>query len=192
VKRPDAAGTAAAAVLWGAALRLAADVGRQSAAPRRAGRARASSEFGPEWDALVGRWLGHEASASVSAGDLVATFDYELDGGVMTHRAHGGVSTEAAPAGLPHEALMTFFPRAGGRDADAVRYDNAGQATRVEATWSDDGRALALTSLPEPGEARWRWTWRFEDAATLRTRLEHAAPGRDNFETRVRGTLRRA
>lgn len=188
----DAGGTAAAAVLWAAALRLAADVARESSAPGRAGGARASSEFGPEWDALLGCWLGHEASGSVSAGDLVATFDYELDGGVMTHRARGGVSDEGVPAGLPHEALMTFFPRAGGHDADAVRYDNAGQATRVEAIWSDDGRALAMTTVPEAGDARWRWIWRFEDAGTLRTSLERAAPGRDDFETRARGTLRRA
>jgi hypothetical protein len=184
-------GTAAAAVLWAAALRLAADVTRHSPAAARDAKWPAAGDFGPPWEALVGRWRGEERAAGISAGELVATFDFELGGGVMTHRACGGAPA-LSPGSLPHEALMTFFPRAGGRDADAVRYDNAGHALCLEATWSADGRGLVATSPAEAGEARWRWTWQLQDADTLYTRQERAATGCDDFATQASATLRRA
>jgi hypothetical protein len=191
--RSTSSGTAGAAVLWAAALRLASDVARHSGpAPSTGSAARASTDFGREWDALIGRWLGEEHSAAGSASDWAATFEYELDGTVLTHRAYGGLSLEAGGiAASAREALMTFFPREQGREAEAVRYDNAGQVLRVEAVWSDDGRSLAMTSRPEADEPRWRWTWRFEDADTLDTRLERASPGGGDFASQARGTLRR-
>lgn len=191
---PAPSPTAAAALLWAAALRLASDVARHSgAAPASASAGRASNDFAPEWDALIGRWLGEERAAGGAAGEWSATFEYELDGTVLTHRTHGGLALESSGRATPaRETLMTFFPQAGGRAAEAVRYDNAGQVLRVEATWSVDGRGLEMTSQPEAGEARWRWTWRLQDADTLDTRLERASPGGADFAMQAHGTLRRA
>ena len=191
--RQDAGGPAEAAVkaavLWAAALRMAGDVAARSpsAAPRAPGE-RASQDFAPAWDALLGRWLGEADGPASAAEGLVATFDYELDGGVLTHRAQAS----APPGVTPYEVLMTFFPRPGGREADAVRFDNSGQALDLAGAWSADGRNLEMSSQPQADEPCWRLTWHFVDHDIVDTRLETAAAGTDAFLLHERGTLRRA
>lgn len=151
--------------------------------PAVIGGCRASRAFAPAWDAFVGAWTGDSTTAG-----LVATFAYELGGDVLTHRARGPSARDAEA----HDILMTFYPRPGGQAADAFLFDNAGQAMPWEARWSGDARALVMNSVPEPGEPRWRLTWRFDGIDTLATCLESTAPDARARTERVRATLSRA
>jgi hypothetical protein len=168
----------AASVLWAAALGLEKAIRADSC-----GGETAASGFAPEWDALVGRWFGDGAPGIFAS----ATFRYELGGRVLTRR---GIARDAA-TGARHEDLMTIYPAADGRDAEAMYHDRDGHVIHYAATWSRDGRSLVMLSVPEPGSPRYRLTWRLADADTLATSLQIAAPDTEGFADHSGGILMR-
>lgn len=155
---------------------------------------RAPVVFAPVWDALVGRWLGQGDVADGGKGGLVgaASFEYELDGRVMTRRNVADYPAVDGHAGLHHEDLMTIYPAPDGLHAEAMYYDNEGHVIHYAATWASDGRSLVMLSFPEDGAPRYRLTWRFVGFDRLALTFDVAAPGTVEFSSYAAGLLQRA
>jgi hypothetical protein len=188
-------------LLWAAALGLVAAMGAHAAgapAPLTAAE-RPPVVFAPEWDALIGRWLG-QGEAGAANGTApgprelagAASFGYELDGRVMTRRNVADYPPANGRAGRHHEDLMTIYPAPDGRNAEAMYYDNEGHVIHYAATWASDGRSLVMLSFPAEGEPRYRLTWRFVGFDRLVLTFDVAPPGSVEFASYAGGLMRRA
>jgi hypothetical protein len=155
----------------------------------------APTVFAPAWDALVGRWLGAaDADAPRDApvpSSGAATFDYELDGRVLTRRHVTDLPAAHGRPALHHEDLMTIYPAPDGRNAEAMYYDSEGHVVHYAATWSTDERTLVFLAFPEEGTPRLKLTWHFDDVDTLAQVVEVAPPGGVVFRRFDGGTLHR-
>jgi len=152
---------------------------------------RAPTVFAPAWDALVGRWIGIDDGRPGTASGATS-FEYELDGRVLTRRNVVDYPGSNGRAGVHHEDLMTIHPAPDGRDAEAMYYDNEGHVIHYAATWSSDEHVLVMLSLPDAGAPRFKLTFTFEQFDRLAVVFEIAPPGSVEFRRYVGGTMRRA
>jgi hypothetical protein len=185
VRIPPAAGDrmspACAAVVWAAARKMAAELG--ASVPARADSDEAAIHAAVGWQALLGRWIDEGDDGAIRG---IVTFSTAPDGRMLVRR--GALLTGA---GATHEDLMLITPEADGRGADCMYQDSEGHVIQYTATWTD-GRGLELASVPDAAAPRYRQSWSFDDADTLRVVFEFARAGGGELMRHSEGRLRRA
>jgi hypothetical protein len=146
------------------------------------------AKFGPQWQLLIGEWVGESAAGG---GSGQCAFRFGLDQHVIVRTNHAQLAPSGGQSRAPHDDFMMIYPAASGETAEAVYVDNEGHVIHYDATWAADGNTLTFLSKPGPGP-QFRLVYTKVATDVLSVNFAMAPPGQPAaFKEYTSGRMRR-
>jgi hypothetical protein len=140
---------------------------------------------------LVGEWAG-EGGGAPGQGMGAYSFLPELDGKILVRR---NVADYPAANGNPpvhHEDVMTIYLETAGKPPEAIYFDSEGHVIRYSVEVDAGGKSVRFISPAQPGQPRYRLTYRETGRDQVAGQFEVAPPGKpEAFNKYMEWTARR-
>jgi hypothetical protein len=127
---------------------------------------------------LVGEWTGEGGGSSTGQGMGTYTFLPELDGKVLVRRNSADYPAANGRPAVHHEDVMTVYLESEGRAPEAIYFDNEGHVIHYTLEIDSAGKVVRFVSPPQPGQPRYRLTYRETANGVVAGQFEVAPPGK--------------
>jgi len=126
---------------------------------------------------LVGEWTG-EGGGSVGQGMGVFSFQPELGGKILVRRNTADYPAANGNPATHHEDILTVYLEAEGRAPEAIYFDSEGHVIHYSVEIDPAGKSVRFVSLAQPGQPRYRLTYRDAGKGLVDGQFEIAPPGK--------------
>lgn len=156
-----------------------------------ASNAQQTSNPWSKWDYLLGEWIG-DGKGDPGEAKGWFTIKTDLDKNILVRTNHAEFpATKDRPAAV-HEDLMIIYAGSDEASAKAIFFDNEKHIINYSVSYNDTENAIILTSGPQEGAPRYRFTYKKIDDRKIMTVFEIAPPGKpDSFKVYIEGTAHR-
>ena len=141
---------------------------------------------------LVGEWSGEGGGGSPGQGAGAYSFLPELGGKVLVRRNVADYPASNGNPAVHHEDLMTIYLEGDGKALEAIYFDNEGHVIHYIIEANPASKVARFVSPPQPGQPRYRLTYRETAKDLVAGQFEVAPPGKpESFVKYMEWTARR-
>jgi hypothetical protein len=140
---------------------------------------------------LTGEWTG-EGGGSTGPGAGAYTFLPELDGTVLVRRNTADYPAANGRPAIHHEDVMTVYREAADKAPEAIYFDNEGHVIHYAVEIDPAAKTARFLSPVQPGQPRYRLTYRETAPGVVAGMFEIAPPGKpESFAKYMEWSARR-
>jgi hypothetical protein len=133
---------------------------------------------------LIGEWTGEGGGTSTGQGMGAYSFLPELDGKVFVRRNSADYPAANGRPAIHHEDVMTVYLEGDGKAPEAIYFDNEGHVIHYAIEVDAAGKSARFVSPAQPGQARYRLTYRETARDVVAGLFEIAPPGKPESFTK--------